>query len=56
MMCISTHMINVYQQSDVYGCKYHWYVDDGFGNLTPVSYASYKSGEYSMLSVYYGDV
>ena len=56
MTYISTHIINVYQLSDVYGYKQWWHVDDGFGNLIPVSYDAYKAAEYSMLNVYYGDI
>ena len=56
MTYISTHIISVYQLYDVYGYKYWWYVDDGFGNLTAVSYGAYKAAEYSMLNVYYGDI
>lgn len=48
---ISLHMTNVLQKSDVHGMKHNWYVDDGFGNLTPVSNSAFQAANYSMSEV-----
>lgn len=52
MAHISLHMINVHQISDVYGIKTYWYVDDGFGNLTPVTTIAKEAAEYSLRTAY----
>jgi len=46
MAHITDHMINVTQKNDVYGLKEWWYVDDNFGNLTPVSMAARANAHY----------
>lgn len=51
MIHISSHIINVYQRNDVYGLKHYLYVDDNYGNLTPVSAKAHAAGNYSMEQV-----